>query len=507
MRRRGTRAAYPRVADTAACENPHMSVEQPHRPDWLSRLPWPSAFGHREWYRSRGAATLIAAAGVAASTGVVGLLTPSVPVRSAGVFYLVAVLAISSIYGLWLGLVTSLASAVAYNFFFLPPRHTLTISSSGDWLSLAAFVVTALVTSHLASRERVEAEEAARRAAEAQLGERLATLIATGSRLQDALPLLGRQAARALGARDGGIHLGAPSPAGQADRVVPIELDGRRLGELRLIDAPRGSADSPDAERIGRVLAGLVALGQEREQRLAHEVESEALRRSNELTTALLRTVSHDFRSPLTAISTSAEGLRYAHLDADERELLDTIADQSGRLGRLVTNLLDLSRLEAGAAAPAAEWVDMRDLIDAAVAEVTAASTIAVDVRHDTELPLVRVDAAQLQRVLVNLFENAVKYSPPDDPVVVSASAAGGRVNVAVSDRGPGIPEADRAQIFRPFFRGRTGAEPGSGLGLAIASGLASANGATITLEPADGPGTTVTLSVPASPNVDRRPR
>jgi len=149
----------------------------------------------------------------------------------------------------------------------------------------------------------------------------------------------------------------------------------------------------------------------------------------------------------------------------------------------------------------------VRDLIDAAVAEVTATSTVAVDVRHDGELPLIRVDAAQLQRVLVNLFENAVKYSPPDEPVVVSASAAGGRVNVAVSDRGPGIPEADRAHIFRPFFRGRAGAEPGSGLGLAIASGLASANGATITLEPADGPGTTVIVSVPASPNADRRRR
>ena len=115
------------------------------------------------------------------------------PVRSAGVFYLVAVLAISSIYGLWLGIATSLASAVAYNFFFLPPAHTLTISSSGDWLALAAFAVTALVTSHLASRERAEAEQATRRAAEAELGERLATLIANGSQLQAALP---RSAAR-----------------------------------------------------------------------------------------------------------------------------------------------------------------------------------------------------------------------------------------------------------------------------------------------------------------------
>ncbi len=484
-----------------------MSVEEPSRRAWLARIPWPSAVGHREWYRSRPAAGLIAAASVAASTGVVALLTPSVPVQSAGVFYLVAVLAISSIYGLWLGIATGIASAVAYNFFFLPPRHTLTISSSGDWLALAAFVVTAVVTSHLASRERAEAEQATRRAAEAELGERLATLIANGSQLHAALPLLGRQAARALGARDGGIHLGAPAPAAKADRVVPIELDGRRLGELRLIDAPEGAADSPDAARIGRVLAGLIALGQEREQRLANEVEAEALRRSNELTTALLRTVSHDFRSPLTAIATAAEGLRFADLDGDERELLDTIADQSGRLGRLVTNLLDLSRLEAGAATPAAEWVDVRDVIDAAVADVTAAAPFAIDVDHAGDLPLVRVDAAQLQRVIVNLVENAVKFSPPDEHVAVAATTRGGRVVVSVSDHGPGVPESERAHIFRPFYRGRAGHQPGSGLGLAIAQGLAVANGATINLEPANGVGATLTVSIPAAPTPERRPR
>src|SRR6185437_2804521 len=146
---------------------------------------------------------VIAAASVAACTVVVALLTPTVPVRSAGVFYLVAVLAISSLYGLWLGLATSLVSALAFNFFFLPPLHTFTISSSGDWLALAAFALAALVTSQLAARERAEAE----------LGERLATLIANGSQLQTALPPLGRQAARALGARDGGVHLGPPAPS------------------------------------------------------------------------------------------------------------------------------------------------------------------------------------------------------------------------------------------------------------------------------------------------------
>ena len=450
---------------------------------------------------------VIAAASVAACTVVVALLTPTVPVRSAGVFYLVAVLAISSIYGLWLGLATSVVSALAFNFFFLPPLHTFTISSSGDWLALAAFALAALVTSQLAARERAEAEQATRRAAEAELGERLATLIANGSQLQTALPLLGRQAARALGARDGGIHLGPPAPSAQAGRAVPIELDGRRLGELRLIDAPAGVAESADAARIGRILAGLIALGQEREQRLANEVEAEALRRSNELTTALLRTVSHDFRSPLTAISTAAEGLRFAVLEGDERELVDTIAEQSGRLSRLVTNLLDLSRLESGAAVPAAEWVDVRDLVDAAVADVRANADVPAEVEHESDLPLVRVDAAQLQRVLVNLLENAAKFSPPGTPVRISAAARGGRVTVSVADSGPGVPDSERAHIFRPFYRGPGGREPGSGLGLAIARGLATANGATLTLEPARGTGATLTVSIPAAPVPEGRPR
>src|SRR5438067_10089322 len=168
-----------------------MSADHPQRPPRQARLPWPSAFGHRKWYRSQPAAILAAALAVAASTLVVAALIPTVPARSVGVFYLVAVLAVSSIYGFWLGLATSLASALAYNFFFLPPRHTFELTSSGDLLTLAAFVATAAVTSHLASRERMEAEEAARRAAEAEMGERLATLIATGARLQEALPLVG----------------------------------------------------------------------------------------------------------------------------------------------------------------------------------------------------------------------------------------------------------------------------------------------------------------------------
>jgi two-component system, OmpR family, sensor histidine kinase KdpD len=484
-----------------------VALEHPTRRSVRIRLLRPAAPGRAGWYGSASAAAAAAVVSVVASSLVVALLAPRVPTDSAGVFYLVAVLAISSLYGVWWGLGTSLASAVAFNFFFLPPQHTLVINSSGDWLALAAFAVTAIVTSNLAARERMATERAVRRAAEAQLGERLATLVADGSRFSDVLPLLGRQAARALGARDGDIHRGAPGPAGKAAQMVPLELSGRRLGELRLIDAPPGLVDSDEAARIGRVLAGLIMLGEERERRVQPQVEAETLRRANALTTALLRTVSHDFRSPLTAISASAEGLRFADLDQDERDLLDAITEQSARLSRLVTNLLDLSRLESGAAAPAAEWFDVRDLIDAAPTETTTtADTPRIVVSYDGALPLVRADAAQLQRVLVNVLENAVKFSPADAPVQVTARAAAGRVHVSVSDHGPGIPESDLARIFQPFFRGSAhGAAPGSGLGLAIAHGLAAANGASLTAESAPDGGTTFTLSIPAPAPVERR--
>jgi two-component system sensor histidine kinase KdpD len=305
----------------------------------------------RDWRSSRRSAFIVSSGLVAASTLLVGALAPHVPVRSAGVFYLLAVLGASSVFGLWWGVATSLASALAFNFFFLPPEHTLVINSSSDWLALAAFVVTAVVTSDLAARERAGTEEAARRAEEARLGERLATVIATAPNLDNALAGLGDQAARTLGATTGVIVRGV-SPTPRAG-VLPLELNGRAIGELRLSGGDAGLVGSPAAQRIARQLAGLIALGEERERRIREQVNAEALLRSDELKTALLRAVSHDLRSPLQAIAAASGGLRFAALDDDEQELLDTIGAESGRMSRMIENLLDLSRLNAGALAPA----------------------------------------------------------------------------------------------------------------------------------------------------------
>ena len=239
-----------------------------------------------------------------------------------------------------------------------------------------------------------------------------------------------------------------------------------------------------------------------RSRRLAHDaVEAETLRQSDAVKTAVLRSVSHDLRSPLTAIRAASEGLGNPafELSADERNgLFETVRIEVGRLERLVENLLDLSRLEAGPALRKPELWTIDTLLARAF-EQLGADADRVEVITVPDLEPVRVDAAHVERVLVNLLENALKFSSPADPVEVSAAAEPGRVVVRVRDRGPGVAEADRERIFDAFERG-DGAARGSGLGLAIARGFAEANGGRVWVEPpaTTSAGSTFVLALPA---------
>jgi two-component system, OmpR family, sensor histidine kinase KdpD len=217
--------------------------------------------------------------------------------------------------------------------------------------------------------------------------------------------------------------------------------------------------------------------------------------------TALLHAVSHDFRSPLTAITTAASGLHEGGLSQSDREaLVNVVETESQRLARMVTDLLDLSKIQAGAVDPRADWVDLRDVVAGAAAQVRAAGhdhDVLIDLPDD--LPLVQADAAQLERVFSNLIDNAVRYSPPGVPVRVSGGSSGGRVTVRVTDRGRGIPTAQRAQVFEPFFRGRD-PRAGSGLGLAICRGFVEANHGRIQLSTSDGTSFAVSFPVARQP-------
>ncbi|TMM25543.1 MAG: PAS domain-containing sensor histidine kinase [Actinobacteria bacterium] len=339
--------------------------------------------------RARFERLAVSVAAVATVTGAVFGLDRVAPVLSLAVLYLFAVLPVAVFYGLAWAIAVSLASMLAFNFFFLPPLHTLALTDSANWVALAVFVVTSVVVSELAALAR-----------------------------------------------------------------------------------RRGFAAA----------------------------EADSLRRSDAAKTAVLRAVSHDLRSPLTAIRVASGGLESGSLeldDADRAALLETIRLETARLDRLVANLLDLSRLEAGAARASRELWPVDELVSRAL-EGLGADASRVRVALDRDTPLVNVDAAQLERVLVNVLENALRYSSQSDAVDLAATSTGDEVLVRISDRGPGLDPENLERIFEPFEHGRTGGE-GSGLGLAIARGFSEANGCRLWAEASPGSGASFTLAMPSA--------
>jgi two-component system, OmpR family, sensor histidine kinase KdpD len=445
--------------------------------------------------RSPAVGIIVAALAVAVTTALIYPLSDVAPVVALGVVYLVAVLLVSSVWGAWLGYATALASALAFNFFHIPPTGRFTISEGENWVALAVFFIAALVASTLAERARARTREAQERRQEADLAAEMARLLLRGTSLDEALPAVSQRLAQALELPSAAIELRAVE--GDERRValaldvgtllVPAGLPSHVLGRLR--------------ERVVPALEAILGAAIERDALLREVVETSALRRSDDLKTALLRTVSHDLRSPLTAILTAAGALDSPSLSAEEhRELVADIAGEAERLSRMVDNLLDMSRLEARTAQPRVEWCSIEEVLLAAVDDVALPpGTFALAL--DADLPLIRADAAQLERAFANLLENSARYSG-GHPVSVRARAVGPRVLVRVVDRGPGVPAAETARIFEPFYRapGAANGHRGSGLGLAIVRGFVEANGGRVWVESLPGQGSSFVVELPLEP-------
>ncbi|HUK94136.1 MAG TPA: ATP-binding protein [Gaiellaceae bacterium] len=434
----------------------------------------------------------VSAALVAAVTGAIALLEPHVPVLSLGILYLFAVLPVAVLWGLPLAIAVSVASMLAYNFFFLPPTHTFTLADSRNWFALGVFVVTSVVVSELAARSR-------RRATEAALLAGIAGLLLEHGQVSGELERIAAQAAPALRVDSVRILLGDdPPPVGRAESQAVL-ADGRCVGTILLEGPHPGSAAA--RKRLLPALSSLLGVAIDRERLAQEALEAEALRRSDAMKTAVLRAVSHDLRSPLMAILTAGGALARHDLDLgpdDEQELVSTIVHEGRRLARLVDNLLDLSRLEAGALQPEPDVWAVDDLVVQALGEVgETGARITVDFAESS--PTVRVDAQQIERVLVNLLENALKYSPSGEPVRVQVSTTPSQVLVRVVDRGPGVAPGELERVFQPFQRGSAGGSgAGAGLGLAIARGFAEANGGRVWAESRPGQGATFVLELPA---------
>ncbi len=441
---------------------------------------------------------------VALATLAIYPLKSVAPVVSLSVVYLPAVLLIAAYWGLTLGLLTSLASAAAFNFFHLYPVGRFRISDGRNWVALAAFVLVAVVVSTMAEVARGRAKEAERRRREANLAAMLARELLAGERTQDALRATARRVAEALGLASASLELGE-TPGNQ--RHAALALRGSTGETLATLLVPR---DIP-VETVERLqsqvvpaLSALVAVALHRDAVQAEAVETAALRRSDELKTALLRAVSHDLRTPLTAIVTAGHALGSGSLSADEREQLSAaVVEEGERLSALIDKLFDLSRLQAGRMEPRRESVSIEEVLLAAEDALPAAAG-RVQLTVDPWTPPLIADAAQLERVFANLIENALHYSD-GQPVRVSARQVGSRVVIRVTDRGPGIPDSEQERVFEAFYRGADTARssaPGSGLGLAIAKGFVEANGGTIAVESLPGQGTSLVVTFPADERV-----
>lgn len=441
-------------------------------------------------------------AALAAATLAVAALEGVAPVTGLGVLYLLAVLLIAIRWGEIAALLTAVAAVLALNFFFIQPRHRLTISDSRNVAALVVFLITAAVVGRLAAQARQRTREAELRAHEAHAREREASVLAevassllAGQRGPLPLPF-------ELEGADARIDLRAV-PAARADELA-VPLPTREQTVWLYVD--RESWTHEDAERVAGPVADLIDMELRHRSVAETAAEAEAARRGDVAKTAILHAISHDLRSPLTAITTATSALRAGGLSKGDRaDLLAVLESESSRLDRLVADLLALSRIEAGAVNPRPDWCDLHDTLASAAEQVRALhGEHPIEIDLPADLPLVRADPVQMERVFANLIENAVKFSPPEEPVRVSGSD-GPRVAVRVSDAGRGIPAGRRASVFEPFYRERDGT-PGSGLGLAICKGFVEANGARIQVQARSGRGTTFVVSFPRAPQPSALP-
>jgi two-component system sensor histidine kinase KdpD len=434
-------------------------------------------------------------AAVAAATLLVWALESFAPALSLGVLYIFAVLPVAVAWGITWALPVSVASMLAFNFFFLPPIHTFALRDSANWFALAVYTVTALVVSELAARSRRRAADAEQREREASLLAEIAGHLLGGKPLDVERGWVGDQAAEVLGIPRAVIELGRRRRRG-GDVPIPLEVNGRAVGTL--YTPADTDPDLSVRRRFLPALAALLGVALDRSHLEQEALEAESLRRSDLVKTALLRAVSHDLRSPLTGITTAVGALRNDSLvfsDEDRRELLETIAVDSARLSRIVDDLLDLSRLEAGGAAPEAEVWALDDLVREAVDDLPGGDRVEVG----GESPLVSVDPVQIQRVLANLIENALKFSPPSAHVHVRVTATRQEAIVRIVDQGSGLDEAELERVFEPFYRRDGDRRSGAGLGLAIARGFAAANGGRVWAESRPEQGATFALALPVA--------
>jgi two-component system sensor histidine kinase KdpD len=464
-------------------------------------------------------------AGIFAVVGLlraVGHINPT----TAAVGMLVTILVTAASARLAVAIVTSLTGMLALNFFFYQPLYTLTLSDPENWTALIAFLIVSVVASQLSAAAQARTREAVERRNELNRLLDFSRDVLLTTEGPDALGVLAARIANRFALkrvalcrprqtdgweiRDGGeeplviddaqlnaalertgSHTLIPDPAGGHITLVPIRL-GR--GAIGLLAANRGYVEGGTLDAIG----GLLAIAMERSEFLSERRAAALVRQRADLVSALFASLSHDLRTPLTAMSVAVENLQNRDLCEDQRRAQAQLAAQElDRLKRLFQDILDMARIDAATLAPEVEWVTAADVIDAALANLgpsLAARPLEIDADGDSA---VAVDPRLTSSALSHVIENAVRYSPADRPIVIQGWVDPEGLHLAVRDHGPGLDPDDLDRMFERFYRGKSTQGAGTGMGLAITRGLLAAEDGRVWGENADGGGARFSIVVP----------
>lgn len=476
--------------------------------------------------------------------------------------YLILTFVLALTSGLWAAVFSAIFGFLVFDLVFIPPYLTFTVAEPDHVLALFVYLGVAIVTARLASGMRERTEEAVRETRRMALLAELNWALISGVGLDDILSRIADRVVTVYGSlgcrvlladREGVLHVEAYYPASLGENVdrtglalaewaiehrqpvgrsnrgrrvvkqsrdpgfrpaalggratpdvlyLPILSRDRVAGVLEVIGRPGSGAFHAEDERLLTTFVDQAALALER-ARLSEEAAQAAVHaKSDELKSALLSAVSHDLRTPLASIKASATSLLDDSVAWDasaRRELLVAIDEETDRLTLMVSNLLDLSRIEGGALRPRKDWYDLDELIaDVRYRLAGRTESHPISLEIDDDLPLLRFDYVEIAQVLTNLLENAVRYTPPGTPITIGAHEIPGAVKVSVRDAGSGIAPEHQRRIFEKFYRAPgTSATPGTGIGLAISKGLVEAHGGEIGLESAPGEGATFWFTIP----------
>ena len=438
--------------------------------------------------------------------------------------FLVSVLIVSALWGLRYALFTAFVAAAAFNYFFLPPTGTFTIADTQNWIALFALLTTAVIASQLSDRARKQAEEAVGRRHELERLYSFSQQLLTADNVLQLLNAVPHHVVESFGVSAAAVYVPDKGNIYRSGIEVP-ELDVDQLKSIMargepMVDGARNLSYTPlkmGVRTVGAIgvagnlsrqtlaaIGSLIAIAVERANAVETLARSEAAREGERLRSAILDSVTHEFRTPLTSIKASITSLlSTAGLSPEDRqELMTVINEESDRLNRLVGEAAEVAQLESHEFQLDLQPCRVLDLAQAAVNEMK--QTLG---KHPVEIMVpehiaVRLDADRIKEVLVQLLENAAKYSPPESPIRITAESKGAHVEISVADQGTGIDDMEQALIFDKFYRGKNQRYrvQGTGMGLAIARAIVEAHGGKIGVTSQLGCGSVFYFLLPVRP-------